>query len=403
MPFGLIAPVFGLSKAHSSELMKQQAARSPAPPDPAPLDPRNTLNKDRGSPTTFNQSNQYNVTSTSYPEDLMDHNDRYGGNYVIFYINVQEDSKLLQTATLGSAQVDPSSVPPRLRGDAIALGQAGGVGVGTAITALTAQGAITGGVIGKAFGLSGTNAAVVGGLTGAISGTGLASQTQANPTSAPNFSRRTKRLQQAIALYVPEDINIKYSMDWETEETALISAAFVGSDALQKSLKASDSKQALSAVDVQAATLALNTPGSGGYLSSITGLAPNPKKEQIFKGVKYREFDFTYRFFPRTPQEAENVKNIIQAFKLHMHPEFKDQYNFLYIYPSEFDIYYYKDGKENPNLHRHTSVVLTDLAVNYAPQGIYTTFEDGMPTQINITLSFKELALLTKDQILDGF
>lgn len=400
--FGLIAPVFGLSKAHSSELMKQQASTA-APPPAAPLDPRNSINQDRGGPTSFNQSNQYNVTSTSYPEDLMDHNDTYGGNYVIFYINVQEDSKLLQTATMGSATVDPSSVPPRMRGDALGLAQAGGVGAGTAIATLTTQGAVTGGVIGKAFGLKGGTALGAGALTGAISGTGLASQTQATPTSSPNFSRRTKRLQQAIALYVPEDINIKYSMDWEAEETSLASAAFVASDAMQKSLKAADSKQALSAVDVGAATLALKTEGTGSYLSSVTGLAPNPKKEQIFKGVKYREFDFSYKFFPRTPEEAANVRNIIQAFKLHMHPEFKDQYNFLYIYPSEFDIYYYKDGKENPNLHRHTSVVLTDLQVSYAPQGIYTTFDDGMPTQINIQLSFKELALLTKDQILDGF
>ena len=51
------------------------------------------------------------------------------GNYVIFYINVQEDSKLLkQQASLSNVVVDPSIVPPRLRGDAIGLGEAG-VGV----------------------------------------------------------------------------------------------------------------------------------------------------------------------------------------------------------------------------------------------------------------------------------
>ena len=85
-----------------------------------------------------------------------------------------------------------------------------------------------------------------------------------------------------------------------------------------------------------------------------------------------------------------------------MHPEFKDANNFLYIYPSEFDISYYQNGEENPNLHRHTSCVLQEMNVNYTPNGTFTTFPNGMPTQINVTLGFRELALLTKDKIKDG-
>jgi len=42
------------------------------------------------------------------------------------------------------------------------------------------------------------------------------------------------------------------------------------------------------------------------------------------------------------------------------------------------------------------------MVVNYAPNGQFTSFADGMPTQINITLTFKELALLTKDKIEAG-
>ena len=85
-----------------------------------------------------------------------------------------------------------------------------------------------------------------------------------------------------------------------------------------------------------------------------------------------------------------------------MHPEFKDNNNFIYIYPSEFDISYYTGGQENLNLHRHPSCVLTEMNVNYTPNGSFTAFENGMPTQINVTLQFKELALLTKDKIKDG-
>jgi hypothetical protein len=122
----------------------------------------------------------------------------------------------------------------------------------------------------------------------------------------------------------------------------------------------------------------------------------------VFSGVDFRTFQVEYNFFPRSATEAENVQRIIKQFKYHMHPEFKDSNNFLYVYPSEFDIFYYQNGKENLNIHRHTSCVLTELSINYTPNGAFTTFENGMPTQINVQMSFRELSLLTKDKIEDG-
>jgi hypothetical protein len=41
------------------------------------------------------------------------------------------------------------------------------------------------------------------------------------------------------------------------------------------------------------------------------------------------------------------------------------------------------------------------MVVNYSPNGQFTAFENGMPTQINVTLTFKELATLTKEKIQD--
>ena len=133
------------------------------------------------------------------------------------------------------------------------------------------------------------------------------------------------------------------------------------------------------------------------------GLAANPKKEQVFKGVDFRTFSFDYQFFPRDIDEAANVLRIIEEFKYHMHPEFKeDTNNFVYVYPSEFDITYFTNNRENRKLHRHASCVLTDININYTPNGVFTTLPNGMPAQINMTLNFRELALMTKDKIKDG-
>ena len=109
-----------------------------------------------------------------------------------------------------------------------------------------------------------------------------------------------------------------------------------------------------------------------------------------------------YMFAPRNEKEAQNVLGIIQAFKYHMLPEYKGVSNFLFLYPSEFDIVYYHGGDENLNVHRHTSCVLTEMNVNYTPQGVFNTFSNGMPTQIGINMTFKELAIVTKEMVQKG-
>jgi hypothetical protein len=192
-------------------------------------------------------------------------------------------------------------------------------------------------------------------------------------------------------------------MQWSEEDTAILSMAASGIDEVMKALdsegKSSDVKGVGAAI---IANLALNKAPGGAGASAALGLAANPKKEQVFKGVDFRTFQFDYQFFPRSVDEAKNVLEIIKTFKYHMHPEFKDEYNFIYLYPSEFDILYYQNGVENLNIHRHTSCVLTEMNVNYTPNGMFTTFPNGMPTQINVTMNFRELALLTKDKVQDG-
>ena len=144
-----------------------------------------------------------------------------------------------------------------------------------------------------------------------------------------------------------------------------------------------------------------NVPGADA-VQAMAGVAPNPKKEQIFKNMDFRTFQYDYQFFPRSMEESANIRNIINTFRYHMHPEFKDDDGFLYIYPGEFEIYYYMGDSENPFVHKHTSAVLKEVNVNYTPQGQFTSFDNGAPTQINMTLSFQELSILTKGH-LDSF
>jgi hypothetical protein len=80
-----------------------------------------------------------------------------------------------------------------------------------------------------------------------------------------------------------------------------------------------------------------------------------------------------------------------------MLPEFYDDTQYLYVYPSEFEVKYYIGSNENQYLERQYTAVLTDMKINYTPNNQFMTFKNGMPTHIQLSLSFKELAMASKE------
>lgn len=351
--------------------------------------------------TSFNEKGDYRVDNLAYPIDLLSSNTNekysrtgsteYGNNYVIFYINVNASSKLLKnTDPMYGNQVVADWTPAqtdRIAGQNITENQAAS---GVAI-----EGAVAGGLIG-------------GNYKGAAIGAGASFiGTKVIGTQTASFSKQMKRLTAAIALHTPNQFSARYSTQWEEASTSNFQMAMRGGEALANAILDGAKTQNVSDQDKAqlstiGAAVSLNTMPGKDSVSAITGLAANPKKEQIFRGVDFRTWSFDYQFFPRSKEEYQNVQNIIYLFKLHMHPEYKDANNFLYLYPSEFDIVHYNGVDENFNLPRHTSCVLTELVINYSPQSQFTSFEGGAPTQINIQLTFKELIQMSKERIMEG-
>lgn len=349
----------------------------------------------RGNAKQFDNQ-KYKIDQHVYPDDLYSSSGQYGGNYAIFYINVSQDSKLIKNDP--DLTVDDDT--PRDRGEAI-----GTVNRGTSGEAL----AIAGAAEGVGLGAIGSTA-LGGGFLGTATVAGAAAVgAYAVGSVAGDFKASQKRLKTAIALHMPNNMTIRYGVNYEEKETMMAQLLGVAGDAafsFVKSIKdkgMDDVKELAKNATPGIAAVALGKVPGSELAQKLTGLAPNPKKEQIFRNVDVRQFQIDYQFFPRDKKEADNVKNIIKQFKLHMHPEYKDSNAFLYIYPSEFDIFYYQGGSENLNVHRHTSCVLTEMSVNYTPQGRFNSFEDGTPTQINMFLTFRELVPLTKERIEDGF
>jgi hypothetical protein len=364
---------------------------------------------------------KYNIENLHYPIDLFSSQPSASGrasssesfnqqylNYVVFYINVSDQSRVF---TEGKAEivgdVDKSS-QNTIQGKQASLGSAtgaaatGGAAVGAVVGA--GQGVANGaGGLGKeggaatfvkgTLGSSAAGAVKGGAVSGAAVGAGGKSLELATGGDL-KATNKIKRLKSAIAMHVPNEVSVGYRATYGEEELGAIFGA-AGEAATNKNVNAA------TAGGQGAIMKGMEVNPARALLSAMYKAAPNPRKEQLFKSMEFRRFSFNYQFAPRSPREAQNVKRIINTFKFHMHPEFQNNVNkMLYLFPSEFDIVYYFGDKEHPHLNRISTCVLTDLQVNYAPNGQLATFADGFPTQINVQMSFLEMETMSKERFL---
>jgi hypothetical protein len=139
----------------------------------------------------------------------------------------------------------------------------------------------------------------------------------------------------------------------------------------------------------------LKTFGSGATGSQLLarqdGLALNPNLELLFKGPTLRNFGFQYRFSPRSAAEGRIVKQIINFFKRSMAPKRSNGGGFFLTTPDVFLLQYLHKGSDHTSLNRFKTCALKTCQVNYAPDGTYATFPDGVMHSYVMTLGFTEI------------
>ena len=216
----------------------------------------------------------------------------------------------------------------------------------------------------------------------------------------------------AVALYMPAGINVQYKNGYEVEAAELSGDIFRTQGAMKDAetrTKAFDAflKGFVGASGVyfkQIASGGLDMLGGGDLFRLSTkniGLAVNPRNEQYYNGPGFRSFSYTFDFYPKNASEAHDVQKIIKLFKYHSSPAMEEAQTAgrFFIAPSEFEIHYmFKEGP-NPNLHKISRCVCTDVDVRYGPEAQFSTFDDGQPTTTQLTLGFTELEFITKEKI----
>jgi hypothetical protein len=254
---------------------------------------------------------------------------------------------------------------------------------------------------------------IVGVVTGAAQGAGEAFGSLNNV----NFLRRTKRTTDSIALYMPNTLNFTHTqgysdLDLGSETAALLGA--VGKVGLEGGVDPTQKGRNLSPFVLQKlasgllANRLIDSPKAAtAAFVGATGLTQNPQLELIYTTPSFRDFRFSFMFYPRSEQEALEIQKLIKRLKFHQAPEVKTgTAGFFLVPPSEFDIEFYYNGQINPNIPTISTCVLMSIDMDYAPNGFHT-FETpgdnspqlgatGMPTAIRMDLTFKETEIMTK-------
>ena len=353
------------------------------------------------SPTGLLSDDPLSYATFSYPLDVQ--NNFQNGHYILFYVNVQNKTKYKYQSQKG---VDIGDYELKAMG----VDKFGNLiygekrGANAAEIAYQKKRALKSG---KHIGES--RFVETGELT---------QQAKKGVTSAFND---TRRIQESIAIYLPPNVEDTTNAAYNDMRTGLAGflaakgeqiASTQDAERIAKELLGSAggvlSGAALRAVS-EVAEMALGAEGTTQLVNKAFGQADNPYMEVLFDAMQLRTFTYNFIFAPKNEKETEEVQKIIQIFRFHMAPELRGgQSRFLGL-PSQFDIHYMylpmgqtNEATENLYYNRIATCVLQNCVTNYTPDGV-KSFEDGAPTKITMTLTFKETELLTKEKINQGF
>ena len=125
-------------------------------------------------------------------------------------------------------------------------------------------------------------------------------------------------------------------------------------------------------------------------MQRVEGQILNPNMELLFSNPALRQFNFSWKLAPRSSQEARTIIQIIRFFKQGMAPV-REEPNLFLKAPNTWKLTYKHKTGDHKYLNRFKECAMLNCGIQYTPDGNYATFEDGVMTAYQMTLSFQEL------------
>ena len=263
-----------------------------------------------------------------------------------------------------------------------------------------------------------------------------------------------RKIEDDILMYMPQDVSTSMSTSWggkEITNTAAIAlrayANLTGGD-YDAAIQAVGSgvpgfaKGLPSSVAAGLVNMGLNATGAqtnlgmNDILGGTAGVITNPNTEMLFGGPSIRNIGFKFKMAARSEREARNMLTICRRFQHHASAKFgatspiiggiikglsnlgnsnkpkkektqisnneitsfADSNNFIGV--PDLCLFKYMTGNNvNTYLNQYKACAITNVDVNFTPDGSYSTLVGGYPAAVELTVGLVETKIIYQGEI----
>ena len=226
----------------------------------------------------------------------------------------------------------------------------------------------------------------------------------------------------SIIMYMPEDISTGFKANWGGKAFSNIATDVLrsaGAEGLNKLDNAAtglaNAIERLPALGGSAAIRKGIQKITGDSLSNddvfgaISGAILNPNTELLFSGHDMRNFQLNFKMVPRNVDESVEIQEICRVFKMCTLPSKNPgkifgatnqglTAGFIGV-PNLCKVSFMKGPGQHPALPVYKICAVTQVDVNYTPDGAYATYSDGSPVAIQLSINFQETKLVFAEDI----
>ena len=242
-----------------------------------------------------------------------------------------------------------------------------------------------------------------------------------------------------VVLPIPQGLSAAYQNNWDQQEVGNATQAFAqGGGSLMKSIRdittgnntltgmiGAAGSAALSGLEKAGNALGnldagkVNAAGAGvvnemmGMAATLPGLGEVVSAAQFtlgqralqqtmtsYSGPGFRSFQWSFSMKPLTQLESENALGICNYFKTRSMPAQSDmQFTRVYNLPDVFKVQFFTGYEESPWIAKVGHCACTDVSISYGGDSFTTFAGSHAPTQIDLSISFKELELLNRQAV----
>ena len=210
-----------------------------------------------------------------------------------------------------------------------------------------------------------------------------------------------------IYLYAPSSINFADGLQYDNQELGILAATMFGA----ADAAATEGKEItaggnvlnfLGGAGAAAVTEMGKRSGISQQLRLRAGVARNPRTEMLFRAPSLRQLSLTWKLMPTNAQESQTCFDMIQTMRQHAYPSVGDTgQKFALAFPNVFKIDFVTRGGGKAQMINFAKAYCTSVTTNYGSSGP-AFFSGGKPVEIDLTMTFQETEIQTRESIRDG-